>query len=51
MFRKKNYWSLIGAMLGVALVAAAVFAKEDWGIGMSLGVLSILVGAKLAKED
>ena len=48
--RKKKYWSNVLAMLGVALVATAFFAKENWIWGMALGAYALYWGAKLAEE-
>lgn len=49
--KKRKYWSGVLAMLGVALVATAVFAKENWIFGLGLGIVSLIVGAKLDKGD
>lgn len=49
--KKRKYWSGVLAMLGVALVATAVFAKDNWIFGLGLGIVSLIVGAKLDKGD
>ncbi len=48
--KKKQYWSAVCAMLGVALIAAAFFEKDNWILGMLLGIYSLYWGSKLAGE-
>ena len=46
---KKKYWSNLCAMLGVALIATAVF-QDHWGWGVFFGVIIASYGAHLAEE-
>ena len=48
---KRGYWSNVSAMLGVALVATSIFAKEDWLFGMILGLINLGIGAKLYRGE
>lgn len=48
---KKKYWSNVCAMLGVALIATAFFQKDDWLLGMALGIYSLYWGSKLYGGD
>ena len=46
---KKKYWSNVFAMLGVALVATALF-RDNWFWGTALGVYCLFWGAQWYME-